>query len=285
MVSAAPPVTLPLFGALFAWQTAFLLVGLPGLLGAVLVWYSVREPLRQETLLKTLHRPAAGSHGGPTLKQAAAYMRRHLAAYLTLFAAIGCNVAIAVASFWLPALYERNWGWGVGQSGLLIGAVLIVGGVMGTTTGGWIAAYLVKRRHANGAYYAVFGGALLLVPFGILYPLMPTPELAALMFFFAIFATTLTTATSPSCIIAITPGELRGQAIALFYLIINLGGALVTPPLLGAITDWMGDPKDLKYAMVMVTAGFGAVMLIVLWAGFGSFKRSAAERAGAGWGS
>jgi len=99
------------------------------------------------------------------------------------------------------------------------------------------------------------------------------------MFAVAIFATTMTAATSPSCIIAITPGELRGQATALFYLVINLIGSLVTPPLLGAITDAFGNPKDLKYAIVIVTAGFGTVMLLTFWRGFESFKQSAVDRA------
>ena len=271
MIAAAPPVTLPIFGILQAWQSSFLLVGLPGLIVAALVWLTVREPKRQETLTERTQ--------GPTLAEAANYIRHHKAAYGVLFAGVSCNVAIGVASFWMPALFERTFGWGVGQSGLFIGSVLIIAGVLGTTAGGWIASHLVKRGYAHGAYYTVFGGALLLVPFGILYPLMPTAELSAAMFAVAIFATTMTAATSPSCIIAITPGELRGQATALFYLVINLIGSLVTPPLLGAITDAFGNPKDLKYAIVIVTAGFGTVMLLTFWRGFESFKQSAVDRA------
>ncbi len=274
MINAAPPVVLPLFGELFAWQTSFMLVGLPGLLVAALVWLSVREPKRQETLTDKV--------GGPSLKDAVTYMGTHKAAYATIFAAVSCNTAIGVAIFWTPALFERVWGWGPGQAGLVLGLVLIVAGIIGTQSGGWIAARIVNSGKPHGAYYTVWGGGVIVVLFGLLYPLMPTPELASAMVFFAVVATTASAATSPSCIIAITPGELRGQATAVFYLVINLIGSLLTPPLLGAMTDWFGDPADLRYALVIVTAGFGAIMLIVLWAGFGSFKRSAAERAGVG---
>ena len=274
MISNAPPVVLPLFGELFAWQSAFLIVGLPGLIVAALVWFSVREPARQETLQERA--------GGPTIAEAVAYMRRHQAAYLILFAGVSCNVAVGVASFWMPALFERSFGWGVAQSGLFIGVVLMIAGVFGTQTGGWIAAHMVKKGKPHGAYYAVFGSSILLVPASVLYPLMPTPFLSAGLFAVAIFATTMSAATSPSCIIAITPGELRGQAIALFYLVINLIGSLFTPPLLGAITDAFGDPKDLKYAIALVSAGFGVVMIAIFWWGFGTFKRSAEERAGMG---
>ena len=49
LVSAAPPVVLPVLGELYAWQTVFLVVGLPGLLMAVLM-KTVKEPVRREGL-------------------------------------------------------------------------------------------------------------------------------------------------------------------------------------------------------------------------------------------
>ena len=270
MISYAPPVVLPIFGELFAWQSAFLIVGLPGLLVAALVWHTVREPPRQETLQDRTD--------GPTISEAIAYMRQHRNAYVILFAGVSCNVAIGVASFWMPALFERSFGWSIGQSGFFIGMVLIIAGVFGTQVGGWLAAYMVKKGNPHGAYFAVLGSAILLVPASVLYPLMPTPFLSAALFAVAIFATTMSAATSPSCIIAITPGELRGQATALFYLVINMVGSLFTPPLLGAITDAFGDPKDLKYAIALVSGAFGAVMIAIFWWGFATFKKSATER-------
>ncbi|HKZ72699.1 MAG TPA: MFS transporter, partial [Steroidobacteraceae bacterium] len=48
-VMQAPPVRLPVVGELFAWQTVFLVVGLPGLLMAVLM-ATVKEPARRERL-------------------------------------------------------------------------------------------------------------------------------------------------------------------------------------------------------------------------------------------
>ena len=85
--------------------------------------------------------------------------------------------------------------------------------------------------------------------------------------------------TSPSCIIAITPGELRGQATVVFFFVINLFGALVGPTLTGLLTDLMGDPADLKYSLAIVALVFGVFMNVVLWLGFKSFKQSADELA------
>ena len=283
MIAAAPPVVLPMVGELFAWQTAFLMVGLPGLLVAVLVWLTVREPARQETL----YRPSAAggstdTFAGPTIAEAAGYIWKHKAAYAAVFGGVIGVTAIGAASFWMPALYERTWGWSVGQSGMVIGIILITGGVIGTTLGGHIAATLIKRGVHHAPYYTLLGGALLMAPFAVLYPLMPTPELGSAMLFMFMLGMSIASGTSPSCIIAITPGELRGQATVVFFFTINLFGSLAGPPLVGFITDAMGDPADLKYGLAYVAAGFGLFMILVLWAGFGSFKRSAAERAAAG---
>ncbi|MDG2319107.1 MAG: MFS transporter [Rhodospirillaceae bacterium] len=273
MITAAPPVVLPIVGELFAWQTAFLIVGLPGLLVAALVWFTVREPKRQEMLSKRA--------GGPTLGEAVGYMWKHKASYGAVFGGIIGVTAIGAASFWIPALYERNWGWGVGQSGIYVGVILIVSGILGTQSAGWIASKLIARGVHHAPYYTVFGGALMMIPFSILYPLMPTPETATVMIFFFFLGMSIASGTSPSCIIAITPGELRGQATVVFFFTINLFGSLVAPPLVGIIADGMGGPGNLKYGLAYLGAGFSVLMALSLWLGFKSFKQSAAELAAA----
>ena len=271
LITAAPPVVLPLIGELFAWQTAFLVVGLPGLLIAALVWFTVREPKRQEIVSER--------SGGPSLGEAVSYMRAHKVSYGAVFGGIIGVTAIGASSFWMPALFERNWGWGVGQSGLYVGVILIVSGILGTQSAGWIASKLITRGVHHAPYYTVFGGAVLMIPFAILYPLMPTPELAIGMIFLFFLGMSIASGTSPSCIIAITPGELRGQATVVFFFTINLFGSLVAPPLVGLIADWMGGPENLKYGLAYVGVGFSILMVLSLWPGFKKFKQSAAELA------
>ena len=45
-VTSSPPISLPFIGELYAWQTVFLFVGLPGLAIAALMG-TVREPVRR----------------------------------------------------------------------------------------------------------------------------------------------------------------------------------------------------------------------------------------------
>ena len=266
-IAQSPSIVIPFFGKLMAWQSAFLIVGLPGLLVSLMVLITVREPKRQEVLSE--------NENGPTLSEAASYMLEHKSSYASLFGGIIGITAIGAASFWIPALYERTWGWTVSQTGMIVGTILIVSGIIGTTGGGWIASQLIKRGINNGPYYTVLSGALLVLPCAVMYPLAPSAEIASIIWFVGMLGMSVTSGTSPSCIIAITPGELRGQATVIFFFVLGLFGSLVGPTLVGYLTDLSGDPTFIKYSLSITGLLFGVFMNISLLLGFKKFKQSA----------
>jgi MFS family permease len=268
MISASPPLSLPGIGELYAWQSAFLVVGIPGVVLALLVRLTVREPARHERLQQ---------QGGeaPTIRDALGYFLSHRRSYGSVFVGIIGITGIGASSFWAPALFERTWGWGVAKTGFAIGVVLLTTGLFGANFGGWLAARWTARGRPHGPYLTVFIGALIVFPAFVLFPLMPTGEAAVAVLFIGFIGMSITSGTSPSSIIAITPSELRGQMTALFWMVINLFGALVSPPMVGAITDAFGDPQALKYG-VSITAGcFGLMMNLGLWWGLRHYRRSA----------
>ena len=269
MITASPPLVLPVLGELYAWQTAFLVVGLPGLALAALLRLTVKEPPRRERLTRT------GAHEGPTIGAAYRYLLTHRRSYGSVFAGIVGITAIGASSFWAPALFLRTWGWDVTKTGVAIGTVLLITGLIGTNLGGWLAARWAARGRPHGPYLTVFIGALLVFPSFVLFPLMATGEAAVGLLFIGFLGMSITSGTSPSTIIAITPSELRGQMIALFWLVINLFGALVGPPMVGLITDGFGDPAALKYGVSITAAAFGIMMNLALWWGLKHYRDSA----------
>ncbi len=273
MIQAAPPWVLPIVGELQPWQAAFLAIGMPGLVLSLLVAMTVREPKRQE-------KGAFGKSGeNPTLRQAVTFFRQQMRSYLSVFVGIIGISAIGSASFWAPALFERNWGWDVGTTGLAVGAVLLITGTTGTTLGGWLAARWVRNNVRHGAYLTVFIGAIIVFPAFTLFALMPTPEAAVAMLFIGFMGMSITSGTSPTAVITITPSQLRGQMTALFFLVINLFGGLVGPPMVGLIADSMGGPQDLKYGMAITCGFFGLIMNLALLWGLRHYRKSAIEMA------
>jgi nitrate/nitrite transporter NarK len=92
---------------------------------------------------------------GPTLKRTTDATARtfvNLMRIPTLRAAILAQTVLyfvlASNAFWLPTLLHRRFDMSLSSAGLLAGVVLVVGGLIGTLGGGWIADRRAKSRPA-----------------------------------------------------------------------------------------------------------------------------------------
>lgn len=129
--------------ARYGWHAAFVIVGLPGLLLAVLAAVFVTEPLRGA------HDQQAPAQGGfLTARQTARalYWNRPF-----LLLAVGNGLAafcVHGMSLWLPSFFAREHGLTVGQIsawfGMPFGIALMGGAAAGGALGGWCAR---KRIH------------------------------------------------------------------------------------------------------------------------------------------
>ena len=128
-------------GELRAWQVAFLLVGLPGLLMALLI-LTVREPARRER--------RAALEEQPAFRETLVYLRRHALLYGSLMFGAGFAALASYGAFsWVPAMYERLYGWNAAEIGLRFGLVTIVLGTAGLVLSGYLAG--VMTRAGRGA--------------------------------------------------------------------------------------------------------------------------------------
>lgn len=127
----------------FGWRSAFFFAAVPGLLFALLA-FTMREPLR-----------GSMEKVGPALQKTRdASLRKFLDLMRipTLRAAILAQTVLyfvlASNAFWLPSVLHRRFGLSISEAGLLAGVVLVVGGLVGTLAGGWIADHRVKTSPA-----------------------------------------------------------------------------------------------------------------------------------------
>jgi MFS family permease len=77
--------------------------------------------------------------------------------------------------------------------------------------------------------------------------------------------------------VRLAPGQIRAQATASYYLVISVIAQLIGPPVVGLITDGMGDPAALRYAVSIEAAAVGIPSIVLVLLGFAAYRRSVAE--------
>lgn len=242
---------LPLLGQLEPWQFTMMAVGLPGVLIAVLI-FLLREPARHET------------GGAMSIAATLRYINARRAAFGVFFFVVCVMTIVAYSQNWFAAMFQRTWGWDITRFALWSGVALLVIGPLTVNVAGWICDRLTARGQADGPLRVVMAGTWILVPSAALLPLMPTGELAFSLWLLNMVGMSTVSAAAPIALLDVTPGEMRGQMTALFYMVIMLVGLVVGPLAVGLLTDNIFGADGIRYACMLVPLAVGLPGLALL---------------------
>ncbi len=243
-----------LFGGLVAnavnWRTAFVAVGLAGLVMAPVFRLTVREPVRGG--LDAL-RPA-----GPkaTFRTVLRVVARKPAYWLMAAGASCASIMGYGLLFWLPSFFIRTHGLSLHDTSLILGCGIAVFGSVGIWLGGWGADKLGARSKAA---YALLPAVLLAcnVPFLIGGALAPSVGLALLIFIVPTMLNAVWTGPILSALQHLVKPDMRATASAMFLFINNLigigGGTLIVGALSDALLPRYGVAGQLRYAIVIAS--------------------------------
>ena len=257
-VAGSPQIVLPFIGEIFAWQALFLYVGLPGLLVAALMT-TVKEPSRKGKIEIT---SADGkSTDEISIPQTIKFLWKRHKAYGWLFLSMACSVLMGYAFLsWLPAMYIRTYQIGIGTVALWQGVAFLVGGPFGATMSGWLGDVLFKKWDKT-AHVKLFAYSMIVMTLAAaLVPLMPSYQLATLMFVPQIIMAAGQTALAPVAIINITPNQIRGQVIAIYFFVISRTGYTLGPTSVALLTDYVFQDEGLiRYSISIVALVAGTI--------------------------
>ena len=268
-VDRVAPVTLPFVGSLETWQMVFIIVGLPGVLLAALM-LTVPEPPRRVSV--SLPGTATAD------RDAVRFMLDRWRAYGTLLAGMAAVFAIGSLAQWNVALFQRNWGWSITDIGVATGLTMLLCAVPGTMFSGWLTSAWLRRGREDAPLRVVTLGLAVFTPAALAAPMMPNGELALACFGLSFFAQAMAVAAGPSALVDLTPAPIRSRAVAVYWSAISIVGMLVGPAAVGALTDAFGDPRALRYSLVIVTLMFAVPGLVALLAGARIYRRSLVAR-------
>jgi predicted MFS family arabinose efflux permease len=217
----------------YSWRMAFVLVGLPGLLVALLVKLIIREPTRGQydaTPLQPVSR-----HRASLADVIRSMLRQPGVANVVL----GCTL-VSLASYgtsaYAQAFFIRDYEISYTLVGLIFG---VIGGLttgIGTVLGGWIAD---KRGSRDPRWYALVPalGVSVAAPFYFLVFTRDTWEAASLMLVLpGVFHFMYVAPTFGFIQNAVVPG-MRATAAAILLFVVNIIGLGIGPPLCGWLID------------------------------------------------
>jgi MFS family permease len=253
----------PLVGEVRPWQVVFFVVGLPGLLIALLA-LTIREPPRR-----------GGSQPIP-VRDVLLHFRGN--ARTVLFHHLGLSL-IALVNYgyggWLPTFFVRTYGWTASQAGYVLGLGNLTFGLAGVMLAGRMADVLQARGIADAKIRVVAAAALGLLVCDVAAPLMPTGTLAAIWIFPLSFFASAPFGVGAAAVQDLVPDRMRAQASALYLFVMNLVGLAIGPSAVALATDYLfRDDAAVRYSLVLV-AGVALVPATgLLIAGFRPFRES-----------
>ena len=251
----------------WGWREAFLVVGLPGLLIAILLKLTVKEPVRGQSegvidgpeplsLLEAVKQVVKPSSFVPVMDGFRLFWNskalRHTIIGCTLVAFIGYGAAL-----YGPAYMIRMFGLNLRDIGILsaVGSLFAVAGGVGAA---WVADHRGKED-PRWIPWIVAATKLAALPFIIAYYFQDTLWVA-LLFYIPIIALGATYQGSTySMVQTLSPKHMRAQSAAILLFVINLVGMGLGPTFVGAISDNLvsvvgDDTQSLRWALAIVSS-------------------------------
>ena len=244
----------------FGWRMAFFVVGLPGILLALVVRFSLQEPPRG------MAEGRADTADQPGVKETLVYLWqkksfRHMsfAAALTAFVGYGFIV-------WAPAFLIRSYGMSTGEVGTWFGLILGIPGGIGIALGG----YLADRFGAKDTRWYLWTTAIALVacvPLNYVVYAADTAFVSLWAMVLPVLLGNFYQATTFSQTQGISSLRMRAVAAGILLFIINIIGLGLGPQLVGVISDLLFDQygvESLRYALFICS-------LVYIWGAFHYF--------------
>ncbi len=231
-----PQLVLPLFGEMYSWQTVLVLVGLPGILLAVIM-FTIAEPERVGA--------GADKTEGYSYKELWAFCMERKK-YLSLhFVAFLC-LSIQGFAFltWVVEFFVRTHGWSRTEIGITYGAIALVVGILGSVWAGYYAGHMLARGRADAPMRICFWGTIGLGPLAVMMPLLDSAWLAIFVIIPITFFMAMPPGLSNAALQAISPNRLRGQMIAVYLICVSFLSYLFAPLIIGLMNDYVFGRED-----------------------------------------
>jgi MFS family permease len=211
------------------WRSVFIVLGAPGIVVGLLIWFTVREPARGQ--LDRKHDAAA-----PPLLQTFRFL-------WTQKSAVNLMLASAITAFWgwglmwfTPTFLQRTYGMTPGEAGDVTGPMHLYGGILATVLTSWIIAQPWFKDPRRIVWLMGYGIGFATIPSIIIYFTHSLPLARAMLW---IFVPSIYFYIGPcfGVLNNLSPPPMRAIFCASTLLAANFGNLVLAPALGGILSD------------------------------------------------
>jgi MFS family permease len=239
----------------WGWPEVFLVVGLPGLLAALL-GLVILDPGRGASEGRKTAVPK-----GPGGLSGYLEILRTPTFFFNTAGMAAATFATGAYAAWGSTFYQRVRGMSLKEANDSIGVLLALAGLVGIALSTFLADWL--RRYTKRAYLLLPAAVVLAaVPLGVFGVLDPEKRSSLAFLFAASICMAMVLGPSNTVTANVVPASRRASAYALFIFLIHLFGDISSPILLGWISDLFGSSLvvDSPLGRLLEAIGAGPTM-------------------------
>jgi len=223
----------------FGWRMAFLIVGIPGILYALLLRFTVREPPRG------LAENIKDHHQSHSMKEVLQLLWRSKSfRFLALGTGMAAYHAYVIAS-WIPSFLSRTHDMSSGEIGTWLSLLFGIGGGLGYFLGG----YLTDRFGINDKRWYLWLPAIALalsVPVSLVCFFTSNTLVSLILIAFPAFFSSIYLAPCLALTHGIVGVRMRALASAVLFFVLNIIGLGLGPLFTGMISDFLEPTMGLE---------------------------------------
>jgi MFS family permease len=240
---------------IIGWRMTFLVMGVPGILVALTILMTAREPRRNAPSILVSKPPS-------TREVIAALFGNRAFRFL-----VSCLILSYLFMYgilqWLPAFFIRSHHLSSSSVGLWFAITFGLGGVIGLYVSGIYCSRYARSQEKRQLRFLAFA---FVVAGAASFAIYLTANLGLAFVFLGLHMAALNSANAPlnSTIQTIVPEPMRATAFALIYMLANLIGMGFGPLIIGMLSDYLHSQfgtEALRYALIIVSPGY----LLAAW--------------------
>jgi predicted MFS family arabinose efflux permease len=234
---------------LHGWRAAFLVLGVPGVILALIIMVTIKEPKRGRL-------DAVNLEAAPSVMETLRFLWSQKAAVHALWAS-GLSAFWGWGLMWFTPLFlQRMYGMDEGQAGGMLGWIYMFGGIGASLITAWIVARPAYTDPRKIARLLAVVTAVATVPSFLAYY---TRELWVAEIMWWLFIPAIYFYIGPAFALChnLAPSKMRAMTVAISLLIANVLNLIIAPGIVGSLSDYFAGPagadaESLRLAQLML---------------------------------